>query len=173
MLHTQSSSILHWVKSYTACEFVLMDFRDRIRSVLSEKSLSVREVSLRAGSDSMLSKVLNPDKRGGIKSPTIDKLEEIARALGVNPGWLAFGDVSKISGQDLREMVENAVEEIQAGMRIEEIRNTVASALRDQLALHLAVGADPDSQAEASAPDKSAQPLAPTNGDEPEGSHTS
>ncbi|MFT4056730.1 MAG: hypothetical protein QM681_19655 [Novosphingobium sp.] len=121
----------------------------------------------------MLSKVLNPDKRGGIKSPTIDKLEDIARALGVAPGWLAYGDVSKLSEPALQEMVETAVEEIQAGMRIEEIRRTVASALRDQLALHLAVGANPGTSDEASAHDKSVPPHAPTNGDEQEGSRTS
>lgn len=120
----------------------------------------------------MLSKLLNPDKRGGIKSPTIDKLELIAHALGVSPGWLAFGDVGKISGQDLREMAETAVEEIQAGMRIEEIRNTVASALRDQLALHLAVGAGSDISDEASAHDISAQPPAPTNEGAQEGSRS-
>lgn len=140
-----------------------MDFRDRIRSVIAEKKLSVRQVSMKAGSDSMLSKLLNPEKSGGIKSPTIDKLEVIAAALGVSPGWLAYGDVSQISEPDLREMVENAVEEIQAGMRIEEIRNTVASALRDQLALHLAVGAGSDTSGEENAPGKSAQPPVPTN----------
>lgn len=149
-----------------------MDFRDRIRSVIAEKHLSVREVSLRAGSDSMLSKVLNPEKRGGIKSPTIDKLEDIARALGVAPGWLAYGDVSKLSEPALQEMVETAVEEIQAGMRIEEIRRTVASALRDQLALHLAVGAIPSTSDEANAPGKSSPPHAPTTEDEQVGSRT-
>lgn len=71
-----------------------MDIRFRIRKVLDEHpDWTPRSVSLRAGlSDSMLSKFLNPDKRGGIKSITLETLEKLADALEVNPRWLAYGD---------------------------------------------------------------------------------
>lgn len=71
-----------------------MDVRGRIRQILDENpEWSPRSVSLKAGlSDSMLTKFLNPDKKGGVQSVTLETLEKIAEALGVNARWLAFGD---------------------------------------------------------------------------------
>lgn len=71
-----------------------MDVRGRIRQMLDENpEWSPRSISLKAGlSDSMLTKFLNPDKKGGIQSVTLETLEKIAEAMGVNARWLAFGD---------------------------------------------------------------------------------
>lgn len=66
-----------------------MDVRDRINSILEEKGLSSREVSLKAGlSDSMLNKFLTHQT----KSITVDNLEKIAKALEVSFRHLMFGD---------------------------------------------------------------------------------
>jgi len=168
MLHTTSSSILHWVNGYTPCEIDGVDFRDRINLVLKQNSWSKREVSMRAGSDSMLHKVLNPEKKGGIKYPTIEKIEAIAEALRVSPAWLAFGDGPEISEETLKEMADYAASEIQPGLSIAQIRSSVASALREQLALRLFVGTNPDAEAEGPDLDTSAQSRAPTTGSERE-----
>lgn len=172
-LHNGSSSNLHWALTLALCENQDVDFRDRIRLALGNSKESMRQASLRAGSDSLIHKVLNPDKRGGIKWPTIDKMEGIARALKVSPGWLAYGEKTEISAEVLSEAVDTAAEEIQAGMNIAQIRQAVASALREQLELHLAVGAGQGTSDGASAPDKLAQSRAPTSEDAPEESRIS
>lgn len=75
-----------------------VDIRARIRKVLAEhEDWSPRSVSLKAGlSDSMLSKFLNPDKKGGIQSITLETAERIAKALDVNPRWLVYGDAPMV-----------------------------------------------------------------------------
>lgn len=90
MLHAQSSSILHCGFYTPGWQNVPMDIRDRIRKVLDERpDLSPRNVSLSAGlSDSMVHKYLT----GATRSMTVENLEAIAKALGVSPRWLVFGD---------------------------------------------------------------------------------
>jgi transcriptional regulator with XRE-family HTH domain len=66
-----------------------MDARARIKSIMAEKGLSARKVSLDAGlSDSMVHKYLT----GQTDSITVDNLEKIAKALGVSFRHLMFGD---------------------------------------------------------------------------------
>lgn len=124
----------------------------------------------------MLHKVLNPEGRGGIKSPTINKLEDIAAALEVSPAWLAFGEGAgkpQISAATLRDMAEYAAGEIQPGLSISQIRSTVESALREQLALRLLVVEDPSGPDAGIAPGTAAQSPAPTIEGEQEGSRSS
>jgi transcriptional regulator with XRE-family HTH domain len=142
-----------------------MTIRDRIRQVLDENpGWSVREVSLRAGSDSLLHKVLNPEKRGGIKSPTIDTLENIARALGVSPSWLAFGveDNPLPSESDLEEMIEAAMRELPVGVTYSDYPSAVASGLRSRLRRWQVAGGSVGTEAEETSHDKGAPPPAPT-----------
>jgi len=123
----------------------------------------MRSVSLAAGSDSLIYKVLNPEKRGGIKSVTIDKAMAIANALGVSPAWLAFGDDGVDLSEDvLREMVETAVSEIQPGMKIGQIRSAVASSLHAQLKLRQVVAGVQSKAVDESAHNKGVQSRAPT-----------
>ena len=69
-----------------------MDIRARIRSVIDQNAeMSVRNVSLAAGlSDSALHKFLT----GSTTSLTLDTVDKIADALGVDPAWLAYGEGS-------------------------------------------------------------------------------
>lgn len=67
-----------------------MDIRDRIKAVIeSNPDMSVRSVSLEAGlSDSMLNKFL----KGETRSPTLETVDKLAKALDVDPRWLAYGE---------------------------------------------------------------------------------
>ena len=136
-LHTTSSSILRWVNSYTVCEIALVDFRDRIREALAANpKATMRSVSLAAGSDSMLSKIMNPEKKGGIRHPSIEKMEAIARALGVSPSWLVYGEgpADPIPDADeLARMIERAMAELPVGVTYADYPDAVAASLRAQL----------------------------------------
>lgn len=158
------------MKRYLACEIAAMDFRDRIKKVLADKDLSVREVSVRAGSDSMLHKILNPEKRGGIRYPSIDKIEAVADALEVSPGWLAFGEGDTLTDELLQAMADEAVSEVRPGMTIGQIRRVVASALHEQLKLHLVVEGVQRTSDGATAPGKGALSPDATSEAEPAGS---
>ena len=70
-----------------------MDIRDRIKAILAENpEMTARSVSLAAGfSDSMVHKFMT----GQTRSMTLESLEKLAGALGVNPRWLAFGDAPR------------------------------------------------------------------------------
>lgn len=69
-----------------------MDIRARIRSVIDQNpTMTVRNVSLAAGlSDSALHKFLS----GSTTSLTLDTVDKLAEALGVDPAWLAYGEGS-------------------------------------------------------------------------------
>lgn len=101
---------------------------------------------------------------GMSQSLTVETVAKLAEPLKTTERWIIFGGDAPVSEGMLLEMAETAAEEIQAGMRIAEIRNAVAAGIREQLRIHLAVGAAQDSSAAASARGKSAQPGAPTKG---------
>lgn len=66
-----------------------MDVRDRLRAAIAEKGTSARAISLEAGlSDSMVHKFLS----GATSSITLETLDKIADALGVDRVWLAYGE---------------------------------------------------------------------------------
>lgn len=67
-----------------------MDIRARIRSVIdANPEMTVRNVSLAAGlSDSALHKFLT----GSTNSLTLETVDKVADALGVDPAWLAYGE---------------------------------------------------------------------------------
>lgn len=77
-----------------------MDIRARIQAVIDAKAeLTVRNVSLAAGlSDSALHKFLT----GATNSMTLETVDKIAEALGVDPAWLAHGvgDPDRAGGVD-------------------------------------------------------------------------
>lgn len=67
--------------------------RDRLREALARSGMSRREVSRKAGlSESVLGAFLRGDF--GRKGFNVSTLEEIASALDVSPGWLAFGEAA-------------------------------------------------------------------------------
>lgn len=55
-------------------------------------------------SDSMVTKFLNPNAKGGVRSITVGTLEKLAGAMGVSPQWLAFGDESPIVDNKLADI---------------------------------------------------------------------
>lgn len=99
MLHARSSSNLHCGFYAPRWQNDGMDIRDRIRKVLDERpDLSPRNVSLAAGlSDSMIHKYLT----GATRSMTVENLESVAKALGVNSRWLIFGDAPQMPDEKL------------------------------------------------------------------------
>lgn len=108
---------------------------------------------------------------GTNNSLTTETVSKLAGPLKTTEQWLLFGGASAVSEGVLREMAETAAEEIQAGMRIEEIRRAVASALHEQLKLRGVVAEEPDREGEMPAPDKSSLSPAPTTRAEKAGSH--
>lgn len=89
MLRITSSSILHYPQAEWLAHNGGMDVRTRLKAALEEKGVSARKVSLDAGlSDSMVHKFIT----GATASLTLDTLNKIAKALGVDPIWLAYGE---------------------------------------------------------------------------------
>lgn len=84
------NSILHSRQIYAAQYIVGMDIRDRIQAVLDRNpGMSLRSVSLDAGlSDSMLHKFM----KGSTRSLTLETVDKLAKALNVDPVWLAYGE---------------------------------------------------------------------------------
>lgn len=80
----------------------------RINQILeASPGLTARSVSLEAGlSDSMIHKFLT----GGTKSMTVDNLERVAEALGVNPRWLIFGDAPRFPDPKLAHIWDHIPE---------------------------------------------------------------
>ncbi|WP_395393112.1 hypothetical protein WBP07_18095 [Novosphingobium sp. BL-8A] len=147
------------------------DIRARLRARFSDLDLSLTGKWLK---DHGIGQTTVRNFLDGMsQSLTVETLNKLAGPLKTSERWLLFGNDNALTDDVLRGMAEIAAEEIQAGMRIEEIRNTVASALREQLRLHLTVGVAPGSQVEGTDLDKGALPPAPTNEDGQEGSRTS
>lgn len=135
--------------------------RQRIRQRIDQEAgLSMRNVSIAAfGSDSALHKFLNRSN----ESIRLINLASIADVIGVDLSWLLFGPRDQpISGDVVQQMIDNALEEIQPGMSLAEIRRAAASALHAQIKLHLSDGAGPETEVEASARDTAAQSPSPT-----------
>jgi transcriptional regulator with XRE-family HTH domain len=64
-------------------------WRDRLEEVLTERGLSMRSVSLRAGlGENYLVGVLRENK-----DPSIERLIKVADTLGVSLSWLLYGAV--------------------------------------------------------------------------------
>lgn len=89
-----------------------MDIRDRIRAVIEQSDdLTVRNVSLRAGlSDSALHKFLS----GATNSMTLETVNNLAKALRVNPAWLAHGEGDPDEATPVEQIFERIPKERQA-----------------------------------------------------------
>lgn len=90
MLHATSSNYSTFrTATYLVAKWG-MDIRARIRAVIADHAgMTVRNVSLAAGlSDSALHKFLT----GSTTSLTLDTVDKLAEALGVDPAWLAYGE---------------------------------------------------------------------------------
>lgn len=61
--------------------------RDRLRDAAEQRGLSLREVARRADAGEGVAVAV---ARGTM--PSLSTLEDLARALGVSPAWLAFGE---------------------------------------------------------------------------------
>lgn len=84
-----------------------MDVRARLRAAIDEKQTSARAVSLKAGlSDSMVHKFLT----GQTSSLTLETLNKIAEALGVDPVWLAYGEGDPEAATELNKVWERIAE---------------------------------------------------------------
>lgn len=81
-----------------------MEMRDRIKAVIKDRpDFSIRNIPLAAGmSDSMLSKFL----AGRTDSMTIKNAEGLARALGVDPVWLIFGEGDPDEATSIADKIE-------------------------------------------------------------------
>lgn len=100
-----------------------MDIRERIRAVIDRKGLSVRKVSLAAGlSDSALHKFLS----GSTNSPTLETVDKLADALGVDPRWLAYGEGDPEMASDIASLFREIDEEDMPQVRriLETFRRT-------------------------------------------------
>ena len=86
--------ILHWANPTYLAQNAAVDIRERIQSIIdANDEMTVRSVSLAAGfSDSMVHKFLT----GQTQSMTLDNVNKLAAALGVNPRWLAYGDGPRV-----------------------------------------------------------------------------
>lgn len=90
MLRTLSTNYSTLPAFACGWHYVGVDIRERIRAVIDAKDgLTVRNVSLAAGlSDSALHKFLT----GATNSLTLETVDKLATALGVDPAWLAYGE---------------------------------------------------------------------------------
>lgn len=85
-----------------------MDVRTRLRAAIEEKKTSARAVSLKAGlSDSMVHKFLT----GATSSLTLETLNKIADALGIDPIWLAYGEGDPDAASELSKVWRRIAEE--------------------------------------------------------------
>jgi len=101
-----------------------MEIRDRILHVIDQNpDFSVRKVSLMAGlSDSMLHKFL----KGSTRSMTVENLENIAEALGVDSRWLIFGDGSPEVATDIARIIEKIPAD-----EMEKVRRVLEAFIKD------------------------------------------
>jgi len=86
-----------------------MDIRARIRSIIDgNPEMTVRSVSLAAGlSDSALHKFLT----GATESVTLKTVEKLAKALGVDERWLAYGEGEPDLASDIADTWERIPED--------------------------------------------------------------
>lgn len=148
------------------------EIRSRISSTIEARDdLTVRGVSLAIGSDSLLHKFLS----GANKSIKLETIAAIADAMDVTLSWLLFGaelgpSETVLSGRQLDAIADRALDEIQPGMSLAEIRPAVAAALRAQLELVLS-GRLGHHEGEDTLPahGEAARSAAPTKGSAPAG----
>lgn len=95
-----------------------MDVRTRLRAAIDEKKTSARRVSLDAGlSDSMVHKFLT----AATSSLTLETLNKIAEALGVDPVWLAYGEGDPDAASEITKVWERiAAEDRDQALRVLE-----------------------------------------------------
>jgi len=139
--------------------------RDRIKQQIEARAdLTVRNVSLAIGSDSALHKFLT----GANASIKLETVSNIADAIGVSLPWLLFGaevesNEATVSEGQIAAIASRALDEIQAGMPLAEIRPAVEATLRAQLGLVLSGQlARPTRQDASSAPGAAIQAAVPT-----------
>jgi hypothetical protein len=91
---------------------------------------------------------------GSTQSLTLDTVAKLERPLKRSAQWIVFGDEpqASVSGEQLAQMVGEALTEMQPGMTLAEIRSLVASNLHEQLGRVLAAPEDPDQPAALTAP---------------------
>ena len=174
-IHGRSSTIRHSPALAAMCQNLHViehdDIRDRLKGRMADlglaptgswlKDYGIGQTTVRNFLDGMT------------RSLTIETVAKLSEPLKTSERWLLFGNQDAISERDLRDMAEAAAGEIQPGLSIAQIRSAVASALREQLALHLSAGASQSGPAEESVRDRGAQSPAPTRAVEPAGSHSS
>ena len=111
MLRAPSITILRYRPLHIGWQNGGMDIRERINAVIkASATMSVRNVSLAAGlSDSALHKFLT----GSTVSLTLDTVDKLAEALGVDPAWLAYGEGSPERATKIAKVLERISEQDQ------------------------------------------------------------
>jgi hypothetical protein len=110
---------------------------------------------------------------GSSSSLTVETVSKLAEPLKTTEQWILFGNKPGVSEDVLREMAEQAVSEIQPGMKIGEIRNAVSAALHEQLRHSQVVDGVQGRPEKASAPGTTARSRPSTSGAERVISHNS
>lgn len=164
-IHDRSSLIRHSRLKHAVCQNIHVidhdDMRRRIKGRMTDLELSLTGKWLKEHGIGQTT--IRNFLDGMSSSTTTETLSKLAGPLKTTERWLIFGsDNPTLSDAVLHEMVDYAVSEIQPSMSIGQMRNAVASALREQLKLHLVVDGVQDSPDEETSPDKDAPPPAPT-----------
>ena len=165
-LHAWSSRIRHSrLVAAPWHQWVVIDqdaIRARLRQRFDELSLSVTGVWLKRDHGIGQTTIRN-FLDGSTQSLTVDTVSKLAGPLKTTEDWILFGSREHaISGDAVQQMVDNALDEIQPGMSLAEIRRAAASALHAQLKLHLSDAAAQESSAQETSPDRAARSPAPT-----------
>lgn len=101
---------------------------------------------------------------GMTQSLTLDTVQKLEEPLGVSAEWILFGGAGVgLSAERIQQMVSEALDELQPGMSIAEIRQNVSSVLHDQLSLALAGAVQPGPAVLRQPPVEGGLPLPPTN----------
>ena len=102
----------------------------------------------------------------GKRTPSVERLFEIARVLNCKPGELLDGPPGAASkmptGHELMEMIQRAMAELPVGVTFADYPSAVSTSLRAQLERYQAAGGFQQSQDEVSAPGKGVRSHAAT-----------
>jgi len=146
--------------------------RDRIRARYAAKELSATGVWHKE--HGLGQTTVRNFLDGLTQSLTLDTIAKLEEPLGVDAHWIIFGEEKPeaVSDAQLDQLTAIALDEIQPGAPLSEIRTAVAGALRAQLARVLSGQLAPPRSVEETAPDTGAQSPAPTKRSSPAKSRT-
>ena len=137
LIHGSSSLIRHSpaaAASWHQCIVLDHDkIRSRIKARFEELGLSLTGVWLKGHGIGQTT--IRNFLDGSSQSITTETIAKLARPLKTTEQWILFGDAEETGLDDdaLSAIVGSAVEKIQLGMTLDQIKPAVATALREQL----------------------------------------